>query len=169
MPPGLATGPSSQAVQSRRCQSIGWAGRRLCEGLRGGCSGGGGRGRKGQDGAEGPAPVFLRPPRPPAALRSCPAGRAGAALAGAQPGGPEATSSAVLSQAGPSESKNRRDQQKRLGRAGGARWRSGSPLSPAAQLPCCARTCEAGDGHQGGGGALTLRGRLCYLESVNVF
>lgn len=151
MPPGPAAGPSSQAVQSRRCQSIGRAGA-------GSARAPGAAGRAGW--GERPAPASLgpvaRPQRSSPGLR--PAGRAGAALAGVQPGGP------LPGWPLRKQKRNRRDQQKRLGRAGGGSVALRFPAQPGP--PAALRGWRQAPGRWG---ALGLRELLCYLESVNVF
>lgn len=95
------------------------------------------------------------------------------ALAGAQPWGPEATSLAVPSRAGPSESKNETAQTNRSSSAGpaGSPRGSGSPLGSTDQLARSAGTCTVGDRHQGPGGSDTegasvLLGRCeCVLRT----
>lgn len=71
------------------------------------------------------------------ALRSCPAGRAGATLLWSQPRGPEAASLAFPSLARPSGSKSETARTNRSASAGPARTplSLGSPLRSAARLP----------------------------------
>lgn len=170
-------GPSSQAVQSEGAKAEAGPPHRGGRPGGGGCGGGGGAGRDRRGGVArrlSSSGQVARPWGPAgrgAARCSCPTRRTGAALAGgtalvgAQPWGPEAASSAVLSRAGPSESR-RRGPTEAPGPGRRAPCSARSPGRPAPLRQVLRGWLATGTRARG---ALTRRRRLCYLEIVSVF
>lgn len=173
MPPGPARGQAAKPYRAEGAKAEAGPGRRLCgrcwgsAGAAGAAAAAGGQEGTGRDGA---APVFpgpSGPPRPAAAEQPrapAPQGRRALRLLGRSPGGlrpPAPPSSPGLAPLKAKKTKPRGPT------AAPGPGRRGSLLSPAAPLPCCARTCGAGG--TGAVGALTPRGLLCYLDSVTVF